>query len=312
MTTEQSDAVDAIRAQREADAYPGRCTFTWTPTTDSDFCFPEVRCTNRSAAIHRHAWNAVEEDQWKTRALAIRAQREAEADPTLGPDGTEAVDMDPTGCPYIWTPGPTSALSQMFERVRCTRPIHDDDRHHWDAREQRERSARVTDNLLAAMGPEHAALTKPLTKTPITITGLKPGTDYTVRNVRINDGEPVTITTPSTEHLPNAINRLQAYIDARTGPGHAARALRDENTHTILLDDLGAVLQAASRAIVLERVEEPRLSVDELAQIMCRLEGLNANRPFDEVVAPGIELWMRHRHEAEALLAELRDAGYVA
>jgi len=122
MTTEQSDAVDAIRAQ-QVDAFPGRCTFTWTPTPGSDF--PEVRCTNRSAAIHRHAWNAVEEDQWKAR----------------------------------------------------------------------------------------------------------------------------TITTPSTDHLPNAINRLQAYIDARTGSGHAARALRDENTHTILLDDLGAVLQAASRAI---------------------------------------------------------------
>ncbi len=89
-------------------------------------------------------------------------------DPTLGPDGTDAVDLDPEGCAYTWTPGPDTPLAQRFTRVRCTRPRHDDDRHHWDAREQEERTERVKARLLEGMGLE-AALIRPLEATPILI-----------------------------------------------------------------------------------------------------------------------------------------------
>ena len=101
-----------------------------------------------------------------------------EDDPTLGPDGTEAVDLDPTGCPYTWTPGADTPLGKLFDRVRCTRPIHDGDDHHWDSREQEERTERVRARLIEAMDANPA--------------GLTPGTAY---RVRVNGGDAATMRT---------------------------------------------------------------------------------------------------------------------
>lgn len=50
-----------------------------------------------------------------------------------------------------------------------------------------------------------------------------------------------------------------------------------------------------------------RMDVDTMAKILCRIESRRTGRSFDEVVAPGIELWTRHRYEAEQLLEELSD-----
>lgn len=63
--------------------------------------------------------------------------------------------------------------------------------------------------------------------------------------------------------------------------------------------------QDAEKAVV----REP-LDADTMAKILCRIESRRTGRSFDEVVAPGIELWTRHRYEAEQLLEELSDWGY--
>jgi len=63
-------------------------------------------------------------------------------------------------------------------------------------------------------------------------------------------------------------------------------------------------------SILLQTRAEPTITIDALAQIMCRLEGRRTGKSFDEVVAPGIERWTRHRYEAEQLLDDLHEAGY--
>jgi hypothetical protein len=52
--------------------------------------------------------------------------------------------------------------------------------------------------------------------------------------------------------------------------------------------------------------EEGTLDRDAVARVLCRIEGRSTGRPLDEVLAPGIELWMRHRYEAERLIEELQ------
>ena len=51
--------------------------------------------------------------------------------------------------------------------------------------------------------------------------------------------------------------------------------------------------------------------IDALAKIQCAIEGRTHGFSLDEVVAPGIERWTRHRYEAEILLRDIREAGYV-
>lgn len=52
------------------------------------------------------------------------------------------------------------------------------------------------------------------------------------------------------------------------------------------------------------------LDVDTMARILCRIENRSKGRSIEDVLAPGIELWMRHRYEAERLLEELSDWCY--
>lgn len=52
------------------------------------------------------------------------------------------------------------------------------------------------------------------------------------------------------------------------------------------------------------------MDADTMAKILCRLENRRTGRSFEEVVAPSVELWMRHRYEAEQLLEELADWGF--
>jgi len=53
------------------------------------------------------------------------------------------------------------------------------------------------------------------------------------------------------------------------------------------------------------------MDVDTMAKVLCRIESRRTGRSFDEVVAPSIELWMRHRYEAEQLIEEMADWGYL-
>lgn len=52
------------------------------------------------------------------------------------------------------------------------------------------------------------------------------------------------------------------------------------------------------------------IEADTLAIMLCTMENRSKGRSFDEVVAPGARLWMRHRHEAEQLISELYELGY--
>lgn len=51
-------------ATDEVDLNPGRCTYTWTPSTPSDFYRAPVRCTNRADLEHAHHWSSVEQEHW--------------------------------------------------------------------------------------------------------------------------------------------------------------------------------------------------------------------------------------------------------
>jgi hypothetical protein len=60
----------------------------------------------------------------------------------------------------------------------------------------------------------------------------------------------------------------------------------------------------------MSEIQTERMNADTMAKILCRLESRRTGRSIDEVVAPRVELWMRHRYEAEQLLEELSDWGY--
>ena len=47
------------------------------------------------------------------------------------------------------------------------------------------------------------------------------------------------------------------------------------------------------------------------AKITCAIEGRTHGFSLNEVVAPGVERWIRHRYEAEVLLRDIEEAGYV-
>lgn len=97
---------------------------------------------------------------------------EDQTDPTLGPDGTDAVDLNPERCSFTWTPGADTLLGRMgFDTARCTSRIDEVNHgHRWDSREQDDWIRATHANIAAVLEPNllqtrgGIALTNPATE----------------------------------------------------------------------------------------------------------------------------------------------------
>jgi hypothetical protein len=100
---------------------------------------------------------------------------EDQTDPTLGPDGTAAVDLNPERCSFTWTPGADTPLGRRgMDRVRCTARIDDvNHSHHWSSVAQDRWIDETLVTFREAIAPS-ATLTKPLEALPLPMRDLPP------------------------------------------------------------------------------------------------------------------------------------------
>jgi len=87
---------------------------------------------------------------------------EDQTDPTLGPDGTAAVGLNPGRCAFIWNPYEAVDPSR---RVRCTARADEEHAHHWSSVEDEHWTDATREALLAALPVQ--ALAKPQSALPI-------------------------------------------------------------------------------------------------------------------------------------------------